>query len=144
MTVAVDLLPRGRMADDEDLQNLLTRTRQLESYLLRSPEYLHKADQDLKRQVTMLYLAIALLLVFQLLFAVSQARHLPLSVMALIVFTSILAIINCILLIRTKNYLRRVNENWLKPEERDAIVKLRNQHAEIRQRTQETPTPRRK
>lgn len=132
------------MADDEDLQNLLTRTRQLESYLLRSPEYLHKADQDLKRQVTMLYLAIALLLVFQLLFAVSQARHLPLSVMALIVFTSILAIINCILLIRTKNYLRRVNENWLKPEERDAIVKLRNQHAEIRQRTQETPTPRRK
>lgn len=123
------------MADDETLQDLATRTRQLEAHLLRSPEYLFKADQGLKRQVTMLYLAIALLLIFQFLFAVSEAHHMPLSVMALIVVTSILAIINCLLLIQTKKHLRRLNEAWLKPEERQAIAQLRSQHAEIRQRS---------
>jgi hypothetical protein len=123
------------MADDETLEDLMTRTRQLENHLLRSPEYIFKADQDLKRQVSMLYLAIALLLVFQFLFAISQAHNMPISVMALIIVTSILAIINCLLLIRTKNCLRRLNESWLKPEEKHAIAKLRNQHAEIRLRS---------
>lgn len=122
------------MADDEAQDDLATRARQLEEHLLRSPEYLFKADQGLKRQVTMLYLAIALLLVFQFLFAVSEAHHMPLSVMALIVFTSILAIVNCVLLIQTKTHLRRLNEAWLKPEERQALAQLRSQQAEARQR----------
>jgi len=122
------------MAEDETLQDLATRRHQLETYILRSPEYLFKADQDLKRQVSMLYLAIALLLLFQGIFALSEAQHMPLSVMALIVITSVLAIINCLLLIRTKAYLRRLNEAWLKPDEKHAISKLRNQHAEVRLR----------
>ena len=124
------------MADDEALQDLITRTRQLETHILRSPEYLFKADQDLKRQVSMLYLAIALLFIFQFLFTISEAHHMPIGVMALIIVTSILAIFNCLLLIRTKTYLRRLNEAWLKPEERHAITTLRNQHAEIRLRSQ--------
>jgi len=139
--MADNLLFESRMADDEALQDLLTRTRQLENHLLGSPEYRRQADQELKRQVTMLYLAIALLLVFQLLFAVSQARHLPLSVMALIVVTSILAIINCLLLIRTKKYVRRLNEAWLKPEEKHAIAQLRHQHEEIRLRGKTSSPP---
>jgi hypothetical protein len=59
----------------------------------------------------------------------------PFSVMALIIVTSVLAIANCLLLIRTKTYLRRLNEAWLKPEEKHAITKLRNQHAEIQLRS---------
>jgi hypothetical protein len=124
------------MADDETLQDLLTRTKQLEAHILSSPEYLLRADQGLKRHVVMLYLAIALLLIFQFIFAVREAHHMPISVMALIIVTSILAIINCLLLIRTKNHLRRLNEAWLKPEEKLAISKLRDQHAEIRLRSQ--------
>ena len=63
------------MAEDETLQDLATRRQQLEAHLLRSPEYLFKADQDLKRQVSMLYLAIALLLLFQGIFALSEASR---------------------------------------------------------------------
>jgi hypothetical protein len=123
------------MSDDEALRDLATRRRQLETHILRSPEYLFKADQDLKRQVSMLYLAIALLFLFQGIFALSEAHHMPFSVMALIIVTSVLAIANCLLLIRTKTYLRRLNEAWLKPEEKHAITKLRNQHAEIQLRS---------
>ena len=53
----------------ESLHDVTIRVQQLETYILRSPEYVKRADQELKRQVTMLYLAIALLLVFQGLFA---------------------------------------------------------------------------
>ena len=130
------------MPDDDALKDLLTRTQQLEAHLLKSPEYRFRADQGLKRQVTMLYLAIALLFLFQGTFALSEARNMPLSVMALITVTSVLAIINCLLLIRTKSYLRRLNDAWLNPEERHALTKLRNQHAEMQLRSQGSPKPR--
>jgi hypothetical protein len=119
------------MASKEYLEDVTIRERQLEAHLLHSPEYLRRADQELKRQVSMLYLAIALLLVFQGLFAWKTAGEIPLSAVALTTITSLLAIINCLLLIRTKACLRRLNDSWLRPEERSAVCELRNQRSAI-------------
>src|SRR5271156_6590992 len=119
------------MSAEESLHDVAIRVQQLEAYILRSPEYLQKADQELKRQVTMLYLAIALLLVFQGLFTFKEAGTLPFSGMLLISVTSILAIVNCLLLIKTKTWMHRLNEAWLNPQERIAITSLRVQRKEL-------------
>jgi hypothetical protein len=119
------------MTFEEYLQDVSIRERQLHAHLLRSADYLRRADLELKRQVSMLYLAIALLILFQGLFTFREAASLPIGGVVLIAFTSFLAIVNCMLLIRTKNGLRRVNESWLKPEEKDALDALRVQRTEI-------------
>ena len=98
------------MSAEETLHDVTIRVQQLEAYILRSPEYLKRADQELKRQVTILYLAIALLLVFQGLFTLREAGHLPMSGMVLMSVTSFLAIVNCLLLIHTKTWLHRLNQ----------------------------------
>jgi hypothetical protein len=119
---------------DEPLDDLNVRARQLERHLLRSPEYLSKADRDLKRQVVILYLAIALLLLFEGIFVIREARHMPDGLLALIVFTSALAIVNCVLLIRTKHYLHRLNEGWLDPDARRTLEKLRDELDQLQRR----------
>jgi hypothetical protein len=119
------------MSANETLEDVAIRERQLEAHLLRSPEYLRRADQELKRQVSMLYLAIALLLVFQGFFAWKTVGAIPLGAEIMTGITSLLAIANCILLIRTKSCLRRLNDAWLRPEERTAIQALRDQRDEI-------------
>ena len=119
------------MTFEETLQDVTIRERQLHAHILRSPEYLRKADRELKRQVSMLYLAIALLILFQGLFALREAVQIPLSCTALISVTSLLAIVNCLLLIRTKHGLHRLNEAWLKPEEKIALDSLREQRNEL-------------
>jgi MFS superfamily sulfate permease-like transporter len=123
---------------DEALNDLAVRTRQLEAHLLRSPEYLFKADQDLKRQVVILYLAIALLFLFQGFFVIREAHRMPDWLLALIIFTSVLAILNCALLIRTKRYLHRLNEGWLNPEAQKTLEALRREHEEMRSRASST------
>jgi len=127
------------MSAEETLHDVTIRVQQLEDYILRSPEYLKRADQELKRQVTMLYLAIALLLVFQGLFTFRAEGHLPISGMLLMSITSFLAIVNCLLLIRTKTCLHRLNEAWLGPQEKNALTSLRYQQTELRTRVQHTP-----
>lgn len=129
--MAKDMLYSEGMASKEHLNDVAIRERQLEVHLLHSPEYLRQVDQTLKRQVTMLYLAIALLILFQSLFAWKTAGWIPVSAMALTAVTSLLAIINCLLLIRTKSCLRRLNDSWLRPEEKTAVHELRNQKYEI-------------
>jgi hypothetical protein len=119
------------MTVEECLQDVAIRERQLHAHILASAEYLRKADLELKRQVSMLYLAIALLILFQGLFALREAVRIPLSCTTLIAVTSLLAIINCLLLIRTKKGLRRLNESWLKPEEKTALDALRDRRKEI-------------
>ena len=119
------------MSAEETLHDVTIRVQQLESFILRSPEYLKRADQELKRQVTMLYLAIALLLLFQGLFTFNAAGHLPMSGMVLMSVTSFLAIINCLLLIHTKTWLNRLNEAWLGPQEKIALKALRSQQDEL-------------
>lgn len=120
--------------DDKALRDLIVRTQQLETHLLRSPEYLFKADQGLKRQITMLYLAIALLFLFEGFFVLLEARHMPGWLLGLILFTALLAIVNCVLLIRTKQCLHRLNAGWLPPEAKKALETLQREHAELRSR----------
>jgi hypothetical protein len=119
------------MTFDESLHDVMIRERQLEAHILRSPEYLRRADLELKRQVSMLYLAIALLLLFQGLFTVHAMDRLPLASILLTGVTSFLAIVNCLLLIRTKMWLRRLNEEWLNPQEKVAVDSLKHQRHEI-------------
>lgn len=119
------------MSFEDSLQDVAIRERQLEAHILRSTEYLRQADRTLKRQVATLYLAIALLLVFQGLFAFQVTGKIPLSMVFLTSVTSFLAIINCLLLIQTKTWLNRLNQAWLKPEEKIAIDVLRLQRHEI-------------
>src|SRR5882762_5453286 len=104
------------MTFEESLHDVTIRERQLEAHILRSREYLNRADQDLKRQVSMLYLAIALLLVFEGLFSFRNIGLIPFSVNILVGVTSFLAILNCFLLIKTKKWLHRLNEAWLNPQ----------------------------
>jgi hypothetical protein len=122
--------PPSRPQTPELADDATIRARQLEMHLLRSPEYLRRADQELKRQVTLLYLAVALLLVFQGLFAWRTAGQIPLALLLLTGFTSLLAVANCLLLIRTKNCLRNLNAAWLKPEERAALEALRTRRGQ--------------
>jgi replicative DNA helicase len=122
------------MSAEETLHDVDIREQQLQSFILHSPEYLKRADQELKRQVTMLYLAIALLLVFQGLFTFRETGALPFSGMVLMSVTSVLAIVNCLLLIKTKTWLNRLNEAWLGPQEKVAITSLRFQRQELQTR----------
>jgi len=127
------------MSVEEILHDVSIRERQLEKFILRSPEYLKKADQELKRQVTMLYLAIALLILFQGLFSFSATGRLPIAAVALMSVTSILAIVNCLLLIRTKTCLHRLNEQWLGPQERVALTSLRSQRQDLMMQLSQSP-----
>jgi replicative DNA helicase len=127
------------MSAEESLHDVTIRVQQLEAHILRSPEYLGRADQELKRQVTMLYLAIALLLVFQGLFTLHAAGQLPISGMILMSVTSFLAIVNCLLLIKTKTWLHRLNEAWLGSQEKVALNSLRFQRTEILTRLAHSP-----
>ncbi len=107
------------------------RERQLEAHILRSDDYLKRADRDLKRQVSMLYLAIALILLFQGIFTLRIQNWASADSLLLTCFTSLLAIINCCLLMHTKQSLRRLNESWLNPEEKIALEALKSQRREI-------------
>jgi Na+-translocating ferredoxin:NAD+ oxidoreductase RnfD subunit len=120
-----NVTPPSRPQAAEPLDDAAIRARQLETHLLHSPEYLHRADQELKRQVSLLYLAVALLLLFQGLFSWRAAGQIPFGLLLLTGVTSILAVVNCLLLIRTKSCLRKLNAAWLKPEERMALEALR-------------------
>jgi len=122
------------MSAEETLHDVSIRVQQLENFILRSPEYLQRADQELKRQVAMLYLAIALLLVFQGLFTFREAGQIPTGGMILMSVTSFLAIVNCLLLIHTKTWLHRLNEAWLGPQEKNALTSLRFQAKELQTR----------
>jgi hypothetical protein len=119
------------MSAEETLHDVSIRVQQLEAYILKSPEYRKKADQELKRQVAMLYLAIALLIVFQGLFTFHAVGSIPMSGIVLMTVTSTLAIVNCLLLIHTKTWLNRLNEQWLGPQEKIALKSLRSQRSEI-------------
>jgi hypothetical protein len=127
------------MSAEEILHDVSIREQQLESLILRSPEYLKKADQELKRQVTMLYLAIALLILFQGLFTLSATGSIPFSGALLMGVTSILAIVNCLLLIKTKTWLHRLNEAWLSPQEKVALTSLKFQRQDLMMQLSQSP-----
>jgi hypothetical protein len=127
------------MSAEETLHDVEIREQQLQNFILKSPEYRKRADRELKRQVTMLYLAIALLLTFQGFFTLKVLGVLPISEMMLVSVTSVLAIVNCLLLIHTKTWLHRLNEAWLGPQEKVAVTTLRTQRKEIMTRLAASP-----
>jgi hypothetical protein len=129
------------MSSEETLHDMGIREQQLREFILRSPEYLKRADREIKRQIVFLYLAIALLIVLQGLFTFREAGTLPLSGMILMSVTSMLAIVNCLLLIRTRRWLNRVNEAWLGPQEKVALTSLRCERTEIMRRISDEPEP---
>ena len=129
--MADNMLNLGGMAAKAYLEDVKIRERQLEAHLLHSPEYVERVNNTLKRQVTTLYLAIALMFLFQGLFILRGSGDLPFSAMVLTAITSFLAIINCLMLIRTKSFLQRLNDAWLRPEEKSLVEELRHQRTEI-------------
>lgn len=127
------------MTLEEALRDVETRENQLRLHIIRSEEYVRRFERDFKRQVFMLYLAIVLLLLFQSLFMISLAGRLHFGEMALVMTTSFLAIMNCILLINTKSWLRRINESWIDPQEKTALDAIRLQRREIMEKMISTP-----
>lgn len=118
----------------EALHDVETREQQLRWHILRSEEYLERFQREFKRQVLMLYLSIVLLFLFQSLFAWNMRAHLQMNEAALILITTLLAIMNCILLIHTKSWLRRVNQAWIEPQEKIALDSIEIQKREILER----------
>ncbi|PAW77801.1 MAG: hypothetical protein B9S32_09360 [Verrucomicrobia bacterium Tous-C9LFEB] len=127
------------MTLEEALRDVETRENQLRLHIIRSEEYVRRFERDFKRQVFMLYLAIVLLLLFQSLFAISIAGHLKFGEMALVLTTSFLAIMNCVLLINTKSWLKRINESWIEPQEKTALDMIRMQRREIMEKIVTSP-----
>ncbi len=119
------------MSIEESLHDVTIRERQLETHILRSAEYRKRADRDLKRLVSMLYLAIALLFVIQGLFTYQDIAQSPLKGIFLISVTSLLGVLNCLLLIKTKVWQHQLNEAWLAPQEKSALEALKSQRHEI-------------
>jgi hypothetical protein len=116
---------------EESLKDVTIRERQLEAHILRSAEYRKRVDRDLKRLVSMLYLAIALLLLIQGMFTYQAMAQAPVNRLVLMGIISFLGVMNCFLLIQTKSWLHRLNEAWLAPQEKTALEALKLQRHEI-------------
>jgi hypothetical protein len=124
---------------EDALRDVETREQQLRLHLLRSEEYVRKFEREFKRQVFMLYISIMLLLGFQSLYGVWMYHRISYSETLMIVVTTFLAIFNCLLLIRTKSWLRRLNEAWLDPSEKRALDSVRMQRRELLERLASPP-----
>jgi len=115
-------------------QDLETRENQLRLHIIRSEEYLRQFDRDFKRQVLMLYLCIALILLFQSWFFYQSAMYSRWDIALFVLGISVLAVGNCMLLIRTKMFLNRINEAWIEPQEKIALNNLRAERYELIQK----------
>lgn len=118
-------------------QDLETRENQLRLHIIRSEEYLRQFDRDFKRQVLMLYVCIALILLFQSWFLYQSAAYSRWEIALFVFGVSVLAIGNCVLLIRTKLFLNRVNEAWIEPQEQIALNNLRTERHELLQKMEQ-------
>jgi len=47
--------------------------------------------------------------------------------------------VNCLLMIKTKTWLNRMNEKWLGPQERVALTSLRSQRQELMMQMNQLP-----
>jgi hypothetical protein len=116
---------------EKTLQDIEIREEQLGRYIIRSEGYLTRFHSEFRRQVQILYLSIILLILFQSLFAWQFTHYLSGGQLVLVVATTLLAIVNCALLIRTKGWLRSVNEEWIDPEEKAALETIRKQRHQV-------------
>lgn len=119
------------MTDPETLRDVQTREAQLRLHILRSEDYARRFQKEFNRRVFLVYLSIVLLLAFQTIYAWGFGADLQTAHLAMILVTSALAIANCFLLIRTRGWLRRVNERWIAPQEKVALESLRTQRHQM-------------
>lgn len=119
------------MTPEKALQDIETREEQLARHIIRSQDYLSRFHAEFRRQVQILYLSIILLILFQSLFAWQFTHYLGGMELALVIATTLLAIVNCALLIRTKGWLKNVNEEWIDPEEKAALETIRKQRHQV-------------
>jgi hypothetical protein len=120
------------MSDDEALNDLAVRTRQLEAHLLRSPEYLLRISRKVKWLV--LGLLMAVILFFFEIIDFEKTHVMSLGLLGMIGGTDAFAIADCAVLIRTKQCLRRLNERWIHPDAKTTLESLRQQQADMRSR----------
>ncbi|HSI84283.1 MAG: hypothetical protein ACAI35_16215 [Candidatus Methylacidiphilales bacterium] len=119
---------------EEALRDLDTRENQLKNHILASNEYRGRFERDIKRQILMLYIGIMLVIFYQSAYAwysgsVLQVRE------ALMLGTCIfLSILNLMIMIRTKGYLKNVNDMWIDPQEKTALEIIRIQRMELQER----------
>jgi tetrahydromethanopterin S-methyltransferase subunit G len=122
------------MRQDEVLQNVSTRLDELETHLLNSAEYVRRANAELTRRISYVYLAIGLLILTLAGFFFESDEELPLSSLMVIALTGFFSIFNCVLLLRARANLRRLNEAWLDPRQLETLATLKTQHQQIKTR----------
>ena len=85
----------------------------------------------------LLYVSIALLLLFQSWFVYNVIGRSPWEVVVCVMGISFLAVVNCALMIRTKSFLKRINEAWIAPQEKIALDNVRDERQELREKLAE-------
>jgi hypothetical protein len=119
------------MSPEESLNDVAVRQRQLEAHILRSAEYLNQANRQLKRQISMLYLAICLLFMLEGFFIYRVNGPVSEYSIVLTIVTAVLACISCLLLLQTRSWMQRINDTWLNAREKEAIEALRARRLDI-------------
>jgi hypothetical protein len=111
------------MSDDEALNDLAVRMRQLEAHLVRSPEYVAKVGRTARMFAAVLALALVIFFGEELLY-VREPRPEASVVLGSIDLTRV------VLLVRTWRCRRRLNKNWLSPDARKTLEALQRERTE--------------
>ena len=114
------------MFDDEALNDLAVRTRQLEAHLVRSPEYVAKVGRTAKMFAAVLVLALVIFFGEELLY-VREPKPEASVVLGSIDLTLLVIVTSGVLLVRTWRCRRRLNKNWLSPETRKTLEALQRE-----------------
>jgi hypothetical protein len=114
------------MFDDEALNDLAVRTRQLEVHLVRSPEYVSKVS----RKATWLAVVLGLAFVFfvgEEIVYLDEPKPRSTFVMGSIDATLLIVLTSGVMLVRTRGCRHRLNESWLSPDARKTLEALRRE-----------------
>jgi len=117
------------MSDDEALNDLAVRTRQLEAHLVRSPEYLLKVGRTAKMFAAVLVAALVIFFGEEFLY-VSEPKPSSSMVLGSIDLTLLVILTSGVLLVRTRRCRHKLNKNWLNPEARKTLEALQRERTE--------------
>jgi hypothetical protein len=114
------------MFDDEALNDLAVRTRQLEAHLVRSPEYVSRVGRKIKWLAVVLGLAVVLFIGEEIAY-LDEPKPGSTLVLGSIDATLLVIVISAVLLARARGCRHRLNENWLNPDARKTLETLREE-----------------
>jgi len=117
------------MSDDEALNDLAVRTRQLEAHLVRSPEYLSKVGRTTKMFAAVLVAALVIFFGEELLY-VREPKADASMVLGSIDLTLLVIVTSGVLLVRTWRCRSRLNKSWLNPDARKTLEALQRESTE--------------